>query len=246
MKKIIILSIILPIFTFAEITSNLKFGMKNTQVLELQSYLIDNGYLNKDSKTGYFGLKTLASVRKYQIAYKLPSTGYVGSMTRLAISKSKEIVQVEATSTVIATTTSVIEPVLSVLPVETPMQIVATPAPKVYNIIIMEETTPIYTIGTPQRVSRNTNGVDYPYVELPISFDASIMSSGNVAIVEGTITNDKGTQSAGNEFAFVPTSPSEFKMDLGDVYGVFNYTFTLKNNRGQVIYTNTDSRTIEQ
>jgi len=238
MKTFILFFAILPTFVFADVTSNLKFGMRNEQVLELQSFLIDNGYISKESKTGYFGAKTLIGVKKYQIAYKLPSTGYVGPMTRLAMNSSKVIV---ATTTVTTETPKVTT-------VEIPkVEPVAQATPKVYNIVIMEEVTPTYTLGTPTRVNKvNGDGDHYSYVELPISFNPEIVKVGNVVTIEGLISNDQGVQSAGNEFAFAPTSPVNQVMNLGDVYGTFDYTFTLKDNKGVVTYTQNNNIVIEK
>lgn len=242
MKKYILLLTLIPALTLASITSDLRFGMKSNQVTELQAFLIEKGYISKDSKTGFFGYKTLTGVKRYQADSKLPSTGFVGRLTRYSINSSTTvniIVPTSTVETVIATTT---EPFI----LQNAQPVVAEATPKVYNIIIMEEETPTYTLGTPITVTKtNGDGDTYSYVNLPISFNPNIVTVGNTVVIEGTITNGTSTQSAGNEFAFAPTSPVNTVMNLGDVNGTFAFTFTLKNNKGTVLYTQDDSVVIQ-
>lgn len=40
------------------------------------------GYMATSSPTNYFGDKTLAAVKKYQLSNSLPDTGFVGPLTR--------------------------------------------------------------------------------------------------------------------------------------------------------------------
>jgi len=248
MKITILTLLLIPTLTFASITSNLKFGMANSQVLELQTFLVSKGYLQETAKTGYFGYKTLGAVKNYQSELELPSTGFVGPLTRKSIENSKTVTTtkvIEATTTIdilatstkeMATTTEVKETILT--NVEKPIAPVIV---KSYNNV-MEETAPTYTIGTPVTINKvSGDGEAYSYVELPITFDRSIMNVGNKVTIEGTIVNDTNTQSAGNEFSFAPTSPTNQFMNLGNVHGTFGFTLTLTDNRGTVLYTNNDS-----
>jgi peptidoglycan hydrolase-like protein with peptidoglycan-binding domain len=90
MKKIIALSLVLlalPMVAFASLDTNLYYGVKNqSQVRELQEFLIDKGLLSSEA-TGNFYSLTLKAVKKYQEAQGLPQTGYVGTMTRGAINQ---------------------------------------------------------------------------------------------------------------------------------------------------------------
>ena len=61
-----------PQFKF---TKNLSFGMRDSEVTELQKYL---GVI----QTGYFGWLTFSAVLRWQYANKLPVTGYFGKMSR--------------------------------------------------------------------------------------------------------------------------------------------------------------------
>lgn len=67
---------------------DLKFGMRNGDVLQLQTRLVKDGYATF-TPSGFFGLQTLSAVRKYQVANKIsPAYGYVGSLTRSSLNKS--------------------------------------------------------------------------------------------------------------------------------------------------------------
>jgi peptidoglycan hydrolase-like protein with peptidoglycan-binding domain len=88
MKKIITIItfgiFIIPSLSFASIDNNLKYGNKGPQVIELQEFLIDKGFL-QGSATGNFYSLTLKAVKSFQSANSIPTTGYVGILTRTAI-----------------------------------------------------------------------------------------------------------------------------------------------------------------
>lgn len=82
MKKIILLAILLtPVFAGASIDVNLKYGATGAEVVELQEFLIDKGFLNYNATGNFFSL-TNSAVVKYQGSVGLPTTGFVGPMTR--------------------------------------------------------------------------------------------------------------------------------------------------------------------
>ena len=75
-----------PVFTF---TKNLKKGIDDSDVSELQKFLATHGSpvalvgigsFNKPSTT--FGTKTVAALKRYQASVHLPATGYFGPLTR--------------------------------------------------------------------------------------------------------------------------------------------------------------------
>lgn len=68
------------------ITQNLGYGSFNSQVVTLQSFLIEHGYL-KGSVTGYFGNMTRKAVMWFQKDNAISQTGFVGPLTRKAIMK---------------------------------------------------------------------------------------------------------------------------------------------------------------
>ncbi|HCC05740.1 TPA: hypothetical protein DEP94_00020 [Candidatus Nomurabacteria bacterium] len=68
-------------FTFASIDKNLKYGQRNNEVMELQEFLIDKGFL-KTTPTNFFGLLTLKAVKSYQANTGVSPTGFVGVLTR--------------------------------------------------------------------------------------------------------------------------------------------------------------------
>ncbi len=66
------------------ITKNLFFGTRGQQVMDLQTFLIERGFM-RGTATGYFGPVTFQAVRAFQGAYVVPSTGFVGPLTRNVI-----------------------------------------------------------------------------------------------------------------------------------------------------------------
>ena len=68
------------------LTKNLSKGSENSEVLALQQFLFDGGYLTIKSN-GYFGAGTVTAVKKFQIANGMSPVGSVGIGTRTAIKK---------------------------------------------------------------------------------------------------------------------------------------------------------------
>ncbi len=78
-----------------QFTKNLKYRDRNTDVLELQKFLNNNGYPisksgigSKGNETTYFGLATRSALIKYQKANNIkPAVGYFGAVTRRVVNK---------------------------------------------------------------------------------------------------------------------------------------------------------------
>jgi hypothetical protein len=72
------------------LTGDLAFGAKGSQVTHLQNFLVAQNYPGSGSwmVTGYFGQATLAAVRDFQQTQGLPTTGIVDAGTRAAISNA--------------------------------------------------------------------------------------------------------------------------------------------------------------
>jgi hypothetical protein len=68
-------------FNCTDITSNLSKGSKNNEVLKLQLFLFDSGYLTI-KPNGYFGNGTVTAIKKFQLINKLPAVGSAGPATR--------------------------------------------------------------------------------------------------------------------------------------------------------------------
>ena len=113
MKKVLsfvfILSIFLPLFSFASFDTNLKYGTKGQTVSELQDFLQNQGFLTT-KPNGYFGLGTLKAVKAFQKAQGIkPLSGYFGPVTRIkanvilsAIINNSDIAEKTETGTVVA------------------------------------------------------------------------------------------------------------------------------------------------
>lgn len=65
---------------------DLRIGMRDANVIELQKVLIAEGLLNSEA-TGYFGSQTKTALVKWQTKNNLPATGYFGPMTRSILNK---------------------------------------------------------------------------------------------------------------------------------------------------------------
>jgi hypothetical protein len=73
--------------TTYNITSNLKLGSSGTDIVTLQTFLENKGFLILPAGTinGHFGLLTQQALINFQLANGLPPTGYCGAMTRQLI-----------------------------------------------------------------------------------------------------------------------------------------------------------------
>ncbi len=71
-----------------DITKDLRFQTRDSQITKeisaLQGFLQANNYMTA-SPTGYFGLLTVAAVKKFQIVNGISATGFVGPLTRAKI-----------------------------------------------------------------------------------------------------------------------------------------------------------------
>ena len=64
---------------------NMGWGTSSPDVLTLQNFLNNGGYMSY-APTGYYGSITSAAVMRFQSAYGISTTGYVGPLTRAQIS----------------------------------------------------------------------------------------------------------------------------------------------------------------
>lgn len=81
LKLLTILTLLLPVFSYADFQVNLKYGAKGDEVRELQEFLISEGHMTGNA-TGNFYSLTLKAVKEFQRVNNLPVTGYFGSMSR--------------------------------------------------------------------------------------------------------------------------------------------------------------------
>lgn len=81
-------------------------GSKKAEVIKLQNFLRERGYLNSES-TGYFGVMTFNAVKDFQRARGLQTVGNVGPQTRAEIKKTSCVV---AVVTPAQNTTPVVKP----------------------------------------------------------------------------------------------------------------------------------------
>lgn len=155
MKKYVVLVALLltPVVSFASIDVNLKYGSTGPEVIELQEYLIDKGFL-KIIATGNFYSLTRTAVVAYQTSVGLPATGFVGPMTRerinadLALGTSEEEAQAPVVTTP-SNDTSALKAQLDALLLQ--VQALVTEQQKTTQATnkLVENTTPVFGT-TPQ------------------------------------------------------------------------------------------------
>jgi peptidoglycan hydrolase-like protein with peptidoglycan-binding domain len=146
---VVVISLLIPVISFASIDTNLRYGSKGQEVQELQEFLTDKGFYSNQISGNFFTL-TRKSVMSYQSSVGLPVTGFVGPMTR-------EKINAELIFDTSKEETEDIVQLLSVIPTSLPVQIqpltISTPEPTVVtpiSIIIngVEATSTNYTIST--------------------------------------------------------------------------------------------------
>jgi predicted chitinase/LysM repeat protein len=77
-----------PRFTVPQ--NDLQRGMQGEEVRQLQSALVDLGYMTQaqmDTGPGIFGPQTEASLKRFQSDHGVPNTGYYGPLTREALTR---------------------------------------------------------------------------------------------------------------------------------------------------------------
>lgn len=79
-----LLLLISPLLVSAKIVNNLSVGSRGEEVKELQTTLINLGYLTTNA-TGYFGQATKNAVARYQKDNDITNSGYVGPITRASL-----------------------------------------------------------------------------------------------------------------------------------------------------------------
>src|SRR3989344_3184492 len=67
------------------IDTTLSRGMRGPEVWALQGFLSNQGLLDQENVSGYFGTLTEAAVRTFQSNYGIEATGVVGALTRAKI-----------------------------------------------------------------------------------------------------------------------------------------------------------------
>jgi sortase (surface protein transpeptidase) len=96
-----------PGFAF---TRNLALGIQGNDVSVLQQFLIEGGYLQISTSTGYFGPLTSAALGSWQASEGIsPSVGYFGPISRSRIDALVPLASINVTTTpsTVETTTSI-------------------------------------------------------------------------------------------------------------------------------------------
>jgi len=258
MKKLaiaIFIATLLPSLSFASIDTNLKYGMKNTEVSELQDFLVDKGYMN--TSTGFFGLLTLKAVQKYQADNGISSTGYVGILTRTQINKELEVATQDSTQAEISETGT------------TTSAVTACGNGEIYNIFNGHLCNPPQATQTVVNTSSNTGGVVIPVqptytienpsviVESDGTHELLFPISNNPKFVTGSLNGVQTSQDGSNNYSGgrnLEKTADGYIWDLGSMKsGTYSYTIKVYGNsqpdafgNGNVDATSVGSFTISQ
>lgn len=114
MKKlsfaILITVLIIPGVSLASIDANLKYGARGAEVIELQEFLIDQGFLTGQATGNFFSL-TRKAVVTYQTSVGLPATGFVGPLTRSKINDVLLLADISSNTAEVAETGATTTPI---------------------------------------------------------------------------------------------------------------------------------------
>ncbi|MEK7117025.1 MAG: peptidoglycan-binding domain-containing protein [Patescibacteria group bacterium] len=259
MKKILLISLLfVPVFASASIDANLKYGATGAEVIELQEFLVDKGFLVSNATGNFFSL-TNSAVIKYQGSVGLPTTGFVGPMTREKINtelatKMDSANQQEALETGLVSTPSVNDKITQMLNQIKVLQ----------ELIAKQNQTQESTLTSIQQIQQNTTPAPVYVPPKPtapaITFGTPVCefqwnSSDNDLVVPFTVSGDDWQygviqKSIGGGNSFEKSTVSNVKLSL--IPGVGEITLTskfgniqpTKYNNYQPPYTYTFTNTV--
>lgn len=227
--------LVFPTLASASVDMNLKYGMKNTEVSELQDYLSDKGFL-KVSPTGFFGLLTLKAVQEYQLSVNVPSTGYVGILTRGKINDELTLALASSTEAEIAET-GTSTPVSPIISPQSPIggapvnpQPIINPTPNMQDVVL----------GSLSKVTRaDYNPFTHQYTE---SIEGkALIGYLEMGDAEKVIFKFDSFDSS-NQYSGI--SPKEYIMTFLDEDFGQTYTITSYDSSGSVLGTVTGTFTL--
>ncbi len=179
---------ITPAFTFASIDTNLKYGSKGQEVIELQEFLISHNFL-KGTPTGNFYSLTRNAVIAYQKSINVTASGFVGPLTRAqinsalasqgAISNNAEVAETKKVTPPVDTSKQVNEPVKQQVVEQqntTPVtnQVASTIVPSQPQVQIQK-------VQGPAEISIQSNVCNLSSTNLKTTYSLdSLLSNGNI------------------------------------------------------------------
>ena len=219
MKKTLFLLVFLsvPLLTSASINTNLSYGSRGQQVIELQNYLINKGFFTGTPSGNFFSL-TKSAVLKYQASVALPTTGTIGPLTRTkintdlaTITPTSNQVKVNETSSVTALTSKVIDLTnqMKALQNQVTSQTIqnSTPPPVQITVVSAPQTgtpnnsTPSAPVASPVTAPKATINpharTDFSFVGGRVTFTPTFSNTENYVTLRVTTTNPDGFQRFG-------------------------------------------------
>lgn len=147
MKKYLFIALLIPNLASAAVEKNMQYGAKGEQVIQLQEFLIDNGFLFTEPTGSFFSL-TRRAVKEYQKSKGIAPTGFVGPITRAAMNKDMETSQIAGMGGIIELPETVVAPVL-----ETP---VVQPVQPTIQYVFQRQTQPTQEVTKPKSMKELT------------------------------------------------------------------------------------------
>lgn len=167
---------------------NLTVGSYGQDVLELQEFLVTNGFKVFEGKDGYFGTTTARTLALYQQSVGIPNTGFFGPLTRASINN-------RPCNTVTTYTTKPV-PVPVVEFVKEGVSVMATEGSAQFNITykVTAKNGDLYIPA-----SHTKPQIVYTVDKMGVDITQSLLSSKKISYVVVNQTNGQLTQ-AGNYY----------------------------------------------
>lgn len=153
MKKIttILLPLLMVTSVFADsaFTMNLKYGSRGQYVVEMQEFLIDQGFLT-GSPTGNFYAMTLKAVKAFQSKNGLSVSGFFGPLSRQKANELTDLTKSDEEAKDSPVVENATKPTPVIQQIVQPVQYIYTPAPIQNTVPVTAPVQDVYNLKLSQ------------------------------------------------------------------------------------------------